>query len=119
MYRFATDELGEHRGRRYFLTVAVEPDPRERDDFEPYRDAEDWCVTIHYPAARPNESDTEVVRIDTRHGRPHIDKLFLPERSKEWLPARYDLAAAERRLASRWLYYAERYDRYHGEASEE
>lgn len=114
MHRLTTDELGERCGRRYFLTVAVEPDPSDVGGFDPYRDAEEWCVTIHYPGTLPNESDTEIARIDTSHGRPHFDELFRPKQPREWLPVEYDLLSAERRLVRRWRHYAEQYERNHG-----
>lgn len=119
MHRFTTDELGELGGRRYFLTVAVEPDPGEIDGFDPYREAEEWCATVHYPGTLPNESDTEIARIDTSHGRPHFDELFLPDRPKKWLPEGYDLRSAERLFVRRWRYFAERYERNHHVVREE
>lgn len=109
-----TDELGRFQGRRYYLTVAVEPAPEDRGRFDPYTDAEQWCVTVHFPAAVPSGSDTEIARIDTRHGRPHFDKLFRPTRPKEWLPDGFGLRDAERRLVANWRRYAETYERHHG-----
>lgn len=119
MYRLTTDELGEHGGRRYYLTVAVEPCPSEIDGFDPYTDAEEWTVSIHYPGTLPNESDTEIARIDTSHGRPHFDELFVPHRPKEWLPEGFGLREAERRLTTAWRLYAEQYSRHHDVSSEE
>lgn len=119
VHRLTTDELGTYSGRRCFLTVAVEPDPSSVGSFDPYEDAEEWCVTVHYPGTVPNESDSEIVRIDTSHGRPHVDKLFLEDPRKEWLPEEYDLATAERRLARRWREYAKQHARNHEVAREE
>lgn len=119
MHRLTTDELGELGGRRYFLTVAVEPDPSTIDEFDRYRDAEEWCVTIHTPGTLPNESDTEIARIDTSHDRPHLDALFRSEQPREWLPTEYDLLSAERRLVRQWRHYAEQYERNHEAAREE
>lgn len=118
MYRFTTDELGELGGRRYFLTVAIEPDPKEFDELDPYREAEEWCVTIHRPGVLPNQSDTEIARIDTSHGRPHFDQLFLPDRPKEWLSEEYDLRSAEMLFARQWRGYANQYETNHGGAGE-
>ena len=113
MHRLTTDELGVHEERPHFLTVAVEPDLSGFARFDPYEDASEWCVTVHYPASSPNESDTEIARIDTRHGQPHFDRLFEPGQPKAWLPIDFALRDAETLLASRWREYAERYRRNH------
>lgn len=113
MYRLTTDELGVTGEQPHFLTVAVEPDPSGYDAFDPYRDADEWCVTVHYSAALPHESDTEITRIDTTHGRPHFDRLFEADRPKTWLPPDFTLRDAETLLASRWRTYAEKHRRNH------
>lgn len=113
MHRLTTDMLGEHDGTSYFLTVAVEPTPSEFERSDPYEDAIEWCVTIHYPGSLPNESDTQVARMDTRHGQPHFDRLFEPDQPKEWLPPDFTLADAETILASRWREYAQTFHRNH------
>lgn len=113
MYRLTTDELGTYDERPYFLTVAVEPDPTGYDSFDSYEDAEEWCVTVHYSASLPHENNTEIARIDTRHGRPHFDRLFETDQPKTWLPTDFTLQDAEKLLASRWRTYAEKYRRNH------
>lgn len=113
MYRLTTDELGLHSGRPHFLTVAVEPDPTARDSFDPYRDSEEWCVTIHFAASLPHESDTEIARIDTCHDQPHFDRLFEPDQPKTWLPTDFTLREAEILLVNGWREYAEAYRKNH------
>lgn len=92
----------------YFLPVAIEPDPATVEDLD---DAENWCVAVAREAPLPDESNTEIVRIDTEHGTPRVDKLWLrpghPER-KQWLDG-YTVHDARRHLQRNWREYARRY----------
>ncbi len=62
-------------------------------------------------ASLPNESNTEIVRIDTDHGTPRVDKLWLrpdhPER-KQWL-GDYTIHDARDHLQRNWREYVRRY----------
>lgn len=59
----------------------------------------------------PNKSNTQIVRIDTKHGTPHVDKLWLrpghPER-KQWLED-YTVHDAKTHLQRNWREYVRRY----------
>jgi len=74
--RFGTHTDAAGNDHFYFVSVAVEPAPESTEHFT-LDDAEDWCVTIAREASLPNENNTEIVRIDTEHGAPHVDKLWL------------------------------------------
>lgn len=115
MYKIRTFELGDYRGRAYYLTIAVEPDPDGHRQFDRYEDANEWCVSIHYPGGIPNEPDTEIARIDTAHGSPHFHRLFSRGQPTTWLSSDLPLAAAEKWLASEWAVYAEKYEEHHGD----
>lgn len=109
MHRLRTLGLGPHRGREFFATVFVEPDPREFDSFDPSTDAEEWGISIHFQPDDRHASQVEVARIDTAHGEPHFDRLYEPEQRKDWLGQDYTYEAARRELLSNWREYADRF----------
>lgn len=113
MQKVRTSELGIYGGRTYYLTTAVEPDPSDRHRVDRDEDADDWCVSAHYPGGLPNESDTEIARIDTEHGRPHFHRLYLRDQPISWFSTDLSLAAAENLLAAEWEAYAELYEEHH------
>lgn len=78
MHRWNTIDLGEHPtlGREAHITIAVEPAPDDHSGFTVDQDATGWCVALHVEGRLPNDSDTEIAVIDTRHGRPHIDRYY-------------------------------------------
>lgn len=88
--------LGSYEGDRYFLNIAEEPN-----------DPNSWCVSVVREAV--SESNTNVVRIDTDHGTPHMDKLWLrPGERKDWFPNLTQDEAVDE-LADNWKVYAYRY----------
>lgn len=94
-----TIPAGTFEGDRYFINVATEDG-----------DPDSWCVTVgrETPSDEPN---VNVVRIDTDHGRPHVDRLWLrPEEGrKEWLPPGYPVDDAIDQVTENWREYARRY----------
>lgn len=117
MHSWSTQRLGafgNEAGNRYFyfLLVAVEPDPGTVLGFA-LDDAEEWCVVIGREAPpRPDASNTEIVRIDTYHGRPHMDKLWLNpghDDRKEWFDEEYSIHDAKDHLKRHWREYVRRY----------
>lgn len=76
MHKLRTLNLPPHRGRDFFATVFVEPDPERVDSFDPATDADQWSLSIHFQPDDPYASHIEVARIDTKHGEPHFDRLY-------------------------------------------
>lgn len=109
MNRLRTLDLGPYRGREFFATIFVEPDPADSDAFTHPEDAEQWGISIHFQPDVPYEPHVEVARIDTAHGQPHFDRLFEQGQPKEWLGADYSYEDARRDLLSNWKQYADRY----------
>lgn len=93
-----TYELGEHADRTCFLTATAEPG---------FGEPEEFAAVVHYDD--PDEGATQVVRIDTAHGRAHFDRLSRRDEPKE------DLAIgfweAVERLEDGWRTYARGYER--------
>jgi hypothetical protein len=114
MHRLRTIALSPYRGREFFATVFVEPDPAGAESFDVGADAEDWGISIHFQPEAPYESHVEVARIDTEHGEPHFDRLYEPNQPKEWLGREYSYREAREELLSNWREYADRYLRNHG-----
>lgn len=109
MHKLRTLGLGPYRGREFFATVFVEPNPANRDSFTLPDDAEQWGITIHFQPDEPYDDHVEVARIDTVHGEPHFDRLFEPDQPKEWLGTEYTYEDARRDLFSNWKHYAGQY----------
>lgn len=113
MHHLRTLNLPPHRGRDFFATIFVEPDPDEYDSFTLPDDAEQWGMSIHFQPAEPYESHVEVARIDTAHGEPHFDRLYEPDQRKEWLGDDYTYDDARQVLLSNWRAYADQFFRNH------
>jgi hypothetical protein len=47
MHKLRTLDLGPYRGREFFATIFVEPDPTDSDGFTVPDDAEKWGISIH------------------------------------------------------------------------
>jgi len=109
MHKLRTLNLPPHRGRDFFVTVFVEPDPDEFGSFDPSDDARHWGISVHFQPDDPYSSHVEVARIDTDHGEPHFDRLYEPDRCKDWLGQDYTYEDARRELLSNWREYADRY----------
>lgn len=109
MDKLRTLNLSPYRGRDFFATVFVEPDPEEFEAFRMPDDADEWGITLHFQPDDPFGSHVEIARIDTDHGEPHFDRLYEPDQPKEWLGADYTYEEARRDLLSNWRQYAEQY----------
>jgi hypothetical protein len=107
MHKLRTLSLPAYRGREFFLTVFVEPDPDSVDSFSVPADADQWGLSIHFQPDDSYASHVEVARIDTSHGEPHFDHLYASPQRKEWLGQSYTFADARRRLLSNWRTYAD------------
>ena len=70
MHKLRALNLPRHRGRDFFATVFVEPDPEGFDSFDPATDAEQWGISVHFQPEDPYASHVEIARIDTEHGDP-------------------------------------------------
>lgn len=90
--------LDWYEGDRYFLNIAEEPN-----------DPNSWCVSVVRVADEDSKPNTNVVRIDTDHGTPHMDKLWLrPGNRKEWFSNLTEDNAVDH-LVDNWREYAYRY----------
>jgi hypothetical protein len=85
MHKLRTLNLPRHRGRDFFATVFVEPDPVGFDSFDPSTDAEQWGISVHFQPEDPYASHVEIARIDTEYGEPHFDRLSDPDQRTDWL----------------------------------
>lgn len=115
MDSFETIDLGTYRGDDYFLTGVVEPEPSEGDDFNPDEDAEDYGVSLAR-STLPHESNRQIVRMDTLHGQPHMDRVYLPQDADEdrklWLEEGYTYERMKQYLLTHWEYFVDRYIEY-------
>jgi hypothetical protein len=107
MHKLRTLSLPAYRGREFFLTVFVEPDPDSLESFSMPASADEWGLSVHFQPGDPYASHVEVARIDTSHGEPHFDHLYASPQRKEWLGQSYTFADARRRLLSNWRTYAD------------
>jgi hypothetical protein len=116
MYGFETIDLGTYRGDDYFLAGFVEPEPSEEANYDPDEDAEEYGVTLVRAASHPLDENIEIVRMDTAHGCPHLDKEYLPpdtdEKKKLWLDPDYSYSRMKQYLLVQWKSYVEMYIRH-------
>jgi hypothetical protein len=116
MHRLETVDLGTYRGDDYFLTGFVEPPPLEGADYDPETDADDYGVVL----ARSTSygSNVEVVRLDTAHGRPHLDLVYLPPEAgakrKLWLDEGFTYERMKQYLLANWKRHVDIYVNYRG-----
>ena len=94
-------ELGEYGGQVYFLSA------RARPDFDAPKE---FAATVYYNDTE-TESNVEIARIDTAHGRTHFDKLYRRNEPKE--PLDVDFWTAIERLEDDWRTYAASHERTH------
>jgi hypothetical protein len=92
--------LGEYEGDIYYINVARQPGSRD-----------EWCVSV---VRSESAANTNVVRIDTDHGEPHLDKPWLPpaQRNKDWLGSDFTVDDAIDHFTEEWRVYAWRYAYY-------
>ena len=113
MYRFETIDLDEYREDDYFLTGFVEPEPADEAAYTPDEDATEYGVSLARAPTYPYEETIEIVRMDTSHGQPHIDHLYLPEdttqQRKEWLSSGYSYSRMKQYLLTSWKGFVDRY----------
>lgn len=116
MYRFESIDLGSYRGDDYFLVGFVDPDPSHHEEYDPDEDADDYGATLVRSTSHPNEENVEIVRMDTAHGRPHMDRVYLPPDAdlerKEWLDEGYTYERMMRYLLVNWKEFVDRYILY-------
>lgn len=115
MHRFETVDLGTYRDDDYFLVGFVEPEPSATDSYVPREDAEDYGVAVVRSADDPFEENVQIVRMDTTHGRPHLDRLYLPGDSdaaqKRWLDFDFGYDRMKAYLLANWKTFVDRYVR--------
>lgn len=116
MYRFETLDLGTYRDDDYFLVGYVEPEPADGEDYDPQTDAEDYGWSLVQKAESPLDENTEVVRMDTRHGFAHMDKEYLPpdveEEKKVRLEEGYGFRRMRDYLLANWEDFADLHIHY-------
>jgi hypothetical protein len=111
MERLDYIDLGNYRGDNYFLVGYVEPDPTDYEEYDPAEDAEDYGWSLVQKAESPLDENDEIVRMDTRHDQPHLDKEYLPpssnEEKKEWLEDGYSYRRMRNYLLQNWQDFAD------------
>lgn len=115
MHRFSGLDLGSYRGDNYFLAGYVEPNLEEETEYNPEVDAENYGWSLVQKKESPLDENTEIVRMDTRHEGPHLDKEYLPsdvDDDKIWLDDGYGFYRMRDYLLSNWQYYADLHIRY-------
>ncbi|WP_324666184.1 DUF7718 family protein [Haloarcula sediminis] len=118
METFDNIDLENYRGDNYFLVGYVEPDPDGYEDYDPEKDAENYGWSLVQEAKSPLDEKDEIVRMDTCHGQPHLDKEYLPpdsdEEKKVWLDDDYAFYRMRDYLLQNWRDFADRHI-YHNE----
>lgn len=106
-------DLETYRGDDYFLAGIVKPKPCEGEDYDPDEDADKYGIVL---GRSTDGSNTQIVRLDTEHGTPHIDKEYLPhdsdENQKEWLEEGYEYSRMKAYLQTYWKEYVDLYIYY-------
>lgn len=117
MHSFETIDLGTYRGDVYFLKGFVEPEPSPGEHYDPGRDADGYGVVLVKKGADPLGENEQIVRMDTSHGQPHLDKVYLPadadEDRKDWLEDGYTYTRMKRYVEANWRGFADLYIKYH------
>lgn len=116
MYRLESIDLGTYRGANYVLVGFVEPEPAERAAYDPDTDADNYGVTLVRVGTGPLETNTEIVRLDTSHGQPHVDRVYLPPDAdttrKIWLDDDYTYTRMKQYVVSNWQWFVDAYVQY-------
>ncbi len=116
MYSFETIELDIYKGDTYFLTGFVNPDPANSDSYDPDIDANSYGVSVARAASYPQTSNIQIVRMDTCHGKPHLDKEYLPPNSNEskkvYLSKDYSYSRMKTYLLDNWKQFVDLYINY-------
>ena len=84
MHKLRTLNLPRHRGRDFFATVFVEPDPVSFDAFDPSTDAQQWGISVHFQPEDPYASHVEIAHIDTEHGESQFHRLYDPDQGTDF-----------------------------------
>jgi len=116
MERFESIDLGDYRGDAFFLVGYVEPDPDGYENYDPSEDAENYGWSLVQKAESPLDKNNEIVRMDTCHDQPHLDKEYLPpdsdEGKKMWLDDGYSYQRMRDYLLENWQRFADLYIYY-------
>jgi hypothetical protein len=116
MERFSSIDLENYRGDNYFLVGYVEPDPDDYENYDPEEDAENYGWSLVQKAESPLDKNDEIVRMDTRHSQPHLDKEYLPpnsdEEKKVWLDDDYSYRRMRNYLLQNWQNFADLHIHY-------
>lgn len=116
METFDTIDLGTYRGDDYFLVGYVEPEPEDREEYDPEVDADNYGWSLVQKAESPLDENTEIVRLDNCHDQPHMDKEYLPpdvsEDKKEWLDKGYSFYRMRDYLLENWEKFADLHIHY-------
>lgn len=117
MYSYEKIDLGDYRGKPYFLAGFVVPNPRQYDEYDPDEDADEYGLTLVRSAETPTSHNTEIVRLDNAHGQtPHVDNVYLPPDShkneKVELGDDWTYSKMRRYLLSEWRKYVDLYSYY-------
>lgn len=118
MYKVSATDLGDYRGDAYKLCTFAEPEPENREEYDPDVDAEDYGVVLFRVGAGPLDENDQIVRMDTRHGRPHMDRAYLPpessKKTKIYLEDGYTCERMRRFLLANWKEFVDMERKYNG-----
>ena len=113
MHSYETIDLGIYRGDSYFLAGFVEPDPSNHAEFDPDDDADEYGVVLVRSSTHPLEENIQIVRMDTAHGTPHLDRVYLPPDvdadTKVWLNEGYEYSRMRTYLLANWEGFVDQY----------
>ena len=113
MHRFESIDLGIYRGFDCFVVGFVDPKPSEAEAYDPVEDAKHYGITlVRTEGSSPFDTNVEIVRMDTSHGQPHMDLVYLPpdvgESRKVWLDDDYTYDRMKQYLLSNWKLFVDR-----------
>lgn len=113
MFEFETIDLGDYRGHSILLVGFVEPEATEGGTYDPAEDAENYGVALVDVATTPLDDNVQILTMDTRHGRPHLDKEYLPAdaaaEKKVLLDEDYSYRRMKQFVLENWKHYVDRY----------
>jgi len=116
MFRFETIDLGKCRGENFLLVGFVEFKPSDNEDYDPNTDADNYGVSLVRTGPSPLVDNVQIVRMDTAHGHPHMDLVYLPpdtgESQKVWLEEGYSYSRMKGYISTNWEIFADRYSQY-------
>lgn len=95
---------GMFKNRKYHIMVRPDPSQLDRDP----KEIEKFCIAIYF--VNEEGEREQIVRIDTAHGKPHIDKLYSEKDDIKKYFDQMDFMEAWQYLQQNWKKFARLYD---------